>query len=335
MSSLPDKGHVNTFRVVIMGAFTIRRLIQSAVVLLLVTIIVFISMRLLPGDPIRMLITSSEESSYTEQQMEFLRHENGLDKPLPLQYINWLGGVLHGDLGKSILDRLPVTTEIFKRLPITFHLGILAFLLGLLIGIPMGIISAVRRGTWIDTLVTVLSNLGITVPQFWLGILLVFFFGLTLKWLPVMGYTSPFDNFWMSTKQVILPVICLAVFPIASTARQTRSSMLEVIRQDYIRTAWAKGLEEKTIILRHALKNGLIPIITLAGMGIPIIVGGTVLIETVFNIPGMGRLAITSVMNQDYPYVQAIILIIAAVVLFTNFIVEMAYGWIDPRIRYD
>jgi peptide/nickel transport system permease protein len=139
----------------------------------------------------------------------------------------------------------------------------------------------------------------------------------------------------MSTKQVILPVICLAVFPIASTARQTRSSMLEVMRQDYIRTAWSKGLKENTIIFRHALKNGLIPIITLAGMGIPIIVGGTVLIETVFNIPGMGRLAITSVLNQDYPYVQAIILIVAAVVLFTNFIVELAYGWIDSRIRYD
>jgi peptide/nickel transport system permease protein len=296
---------------------------------------VFVAMRLLPGDPIRMLITTSEESSYSEQQMTLLRHENGLDRPLVVQYFSWLGGVTHGNFGKSILDRLPVTIEIYKRLPVTFHLGAAAFIIGLLLGIPLGVVAAVRRGTWVDTLVTTLANLGITVPQFWLGMLLVLLFGLTLKWLPVMGYTSPFEDFWMSTKQAILPVVCLAVFPIASTARQTRSSMLEVMRQDYIRTAWSKGLKERNVIFKHAIKNGLIPIITLAGMGVPMIVGGTVLIETVFNIPGMGRLAITSVLNQDYPYVQAIILIIAAAVLFINFVVELAYGWIDPRIRYD
>jgi peptide/nickel transport system permease protein len=318
-----------------MGTFALRRLIQSIVVLILVSVIVFVAMRLLPGDPIRMLITTSEESSYSEQQMALLRHENGLDRPLVVQYFSWLGGVVHGNFGKSILDRLPVTIEIYKRLPVTFHLGSAAFIVGLLLGIPLGVVSAIRRGSWVDTLVTTLANLGITVPQFWLGMLLVLLFGLTLKWLPVMGYTSPFVDFWMSTKQAIMPVICLAVFPVASTARQTRSSMLEVMRQDYIRTAWAKGLRERNIIFRHALKNGLIPIITLAGMGVPIIVGGTVLVETVFNIPGMGRLAITSVLNQDYPYVQAIILIIAAVVLFINFVVELAYGWIDPRIRYD
>jgi peptide/nickel transport system permease protein len=318
-----------------MGTFALRRLIQSIVVLLLVSIIVFVAMRLLPGDPIRMLITTSEESSYSEQQMALLRHENGLDRPLVVQYFSWLGGVVHGNFGKSILDRLPVTIEIYKRLPVTFHLGAAAFIFGLLLGIPLGVISAVRRGSWVDTLVTTLANLGITVPQFWLGMLLVLLFGLTLKWLPVMGYTSPFEDFWISTKQAIMPVICLAVFPVASTARQTRSSMLEVMRQDYIRTAWAKGLRERNVIFRHALKNGLIPIITLAGMGVPIIVGGTVLVETVFNIPGMGRLAITSVLNQDYPYVQAIILIIASVVLLINFIVELTYGWIDPRIRYD
>jgi peptide/nickel transport system permease protein len=318
-----------------MGTFVLRRLIQSIVVLILVSIIVFTAMRLLPGDPIRLLVTTSESASYSEEQMALLRHQNGLDRPVVVQYFSWLGGVAHGDFGKSILDRLPVTNEIYKRLPVTFYLGALAFASGLIFGIPLGVLAAVRRGTWVDTLVTTLSNLGITVPQFWLGMLLVLLFGLTWKWLPVMGFTSPFEDFWMSTKQAIMPVICLAVFPIASTARQTRSSMLEVMRQDYIRTAWAKGLRERFVIFRHALKNGLIPVITLAGMGVPIIVGGTVLIETVFNIPGMGRLAITSVINQDYPYVQAIILIIAAVVLFFNFFVELAYGWIDPRIRYD
>jgi peptide/nickel transport system permease protein len=238
-------------------------------------------------------------------------------------------------MGDSILQKVPVSDEIIRRIPITFHLGILAFIIGLVIGIPAGVISAVRRETWLDTLVTTLSNLGITVPAFWLGVLLMYFFGLYLHWLPVMGYTSPFTDFWLNTKQLVMPVFCLALFPIASTARQTRSSMLEVMHQDYIRTAWAKGVKEQAVIMRHALKNGLIPIVTLAGMGVPMIVGGAVLIETVFNIPGMGRLAVTSVLNQDYPYVQGIVLIVSAAVLLVNLIVELTYGWLDPRIRYD
>jgi peptide/nickel transport system permease protein len=318
-----------------MVAFAIRRAAMALIVLVLVSIIVFAAMRILPGDPLLLLLTASEESSASAQQLELLRHENGLDKPVVIQYFNWLGGVLHGDLGKSILQRAPVSQEIMKRLPITFHLGILAFIIGLILGIPLGIVSAIRRGTWLDTLVTSVSNLGITVPSFWLGIILVYVFSLYLKWLPPIGYTSPFIDFVESTRQIILPTVCLAVFPIASTARQTRSSMLEVMRQDYIRTAWSKGLKERVVIFRHALKNGLIPIITLAGMGVPMIVGGTVLIETVFNIPGMGRLAVSSVLNKDYPYVQGIILIIATAVLVANFLVEMTYGWLDPRIRYD
>jgi len=292
-------------------------------------------MRLLPGDPIRMLVTQSDEQSFTELQIEQLKHEFGLDKPLIVQYFSWLGGVLHGDMGTSILHRAPVAGEILRRLPITLNLSAPAFIIGILIGIPVGIVCAIRRGKWLDTLVTTLSNLGITMPIFWLGIILVYIFGLTLHWLPIMGYTNPLSNFGMNIKQLIMPVFCLAVFPIASTARQTRSSMLEVMRQDYIRTAWAKGLKEQTIIYKHALKNGLIPVITLAGMGIPMIVGGTVLIETVFNIPGMGRLIVTSVLNQDYPYVQGIILIISSVVLLANFAVDLAYGWLDPRIRFD
>ena len=318
-----------------MISFLIRRFIQSVVVLILVTLIVFFAMRILPGDPIRMIITSSNSESFSEEQIAQVRHQYGLDRPIILQYFTWAGGLLHGDMGNSILQKVPVSDEILRRIPITFHLGVLAFIIGLLIGIPVGIISAVRRGTWIDTVVTTLSNLGITIPSFWLGVLLVYFFALYLNWLPVMGYTSPFSDFWMSTKQLIMPVFCLALFPIASTARQTRSSMLEVMRQDYIRTAWAKGLRERVVISQHALKNGLIPIVTLAGMGVPMIVGGTVLIETVFNIPGMGRLAVTSVLNQDYPYVQGIVLVIAIAVLVTNFVVELAYGWLDPRIRYE
>jgi peptide/nickel transport system permease protein len=318
-----------------MISYLVRRFIQSVVVLVIVSILVFVAMRLLPGDPIRMIITASNTESFTEEQITQVRHEYGLDRPMFIQYFDWVGGFLRGDMGDSILQKVPVSDEVVRRIPITFHLGILAFIIGLLIGIPVGIIGAVRRATWLDTLVTTLSNLGITVPIFWLGILLMYLFGLYLNWLPVMGYTSPFTDFWLSTKQLIMPVFCLAVFPIASTARQTRSSMLDVMHQDYIRTAWAKGVKEQAVIMRHALKNGLIPIVTLAGMGVPMIVGGTVLIETVFNIPGMGRLAVTSVLNQDYPYVQGIVIIVSAAVLVVNLIVELVYGWLDPRIRYD
>ena len=318
-----------------MTTFIIRRLIQSFIVLILVTIIVFLALRLLPGDPIRLIVTSSKAQSYTEEQIQILRHQFGLDRPLPVQYISWVQGLFHGDMGVSIFTRTPESDEIFRRIPITFNLGAITFVIGLIIGIPIGIISAIRRGSWLDQTVISLSNLGITIPTFWLGLLLMYFFGLYLKWLPIMGYTSPFEDLWLNIRQLVMPVVCLAVFPIASMARQTRSSMLEVMRQDYIRTAWAKGLKERMVIFRHALKNGLIPIITLAGMGIPMIVGGTVVIETVFNVPGMGRLAVASVQNQDYPYVQGIILIISMTVLFANLLVDIIYGWADPRIRFN
>jgi peptide/nickel transport system permease protein len=222
-----------------------------------------------------------------------------------------------------------------KRFFISIHLGLLSFIIGNLVGIPLGVIAAVRRATWIDSVVTVLSNIGITVPNFWFGMILIYIFGLHFRLLPTMGYTSPVTDFWLNTRQLIMPLACLSLFPIAGTARQTRSSMLEVMNQDYIRTAWSKGLKERVVVLKHALKNGMIPVITLSGMQLSMIIGGQVLIEMVFNIPGMGRLLVTSVSNQDYPYVQGIILLIAAVVVFVNLLVDFTYGWLDPRIRYD
>jgi peptide/nickel transport system permease protein len=296
---------------------------------------VFLAMRLLPGDPVMMYMSSQSVQEVTEEQLELIKHQFGLDKALPQQYLDWLGGIFRGDLGTSILNKSPVVVEILRRLPITLHIGILAFIVATIIGIPAGVLCAVRRGSWLDNLVTTLSNIGITVPVFWLGIILIYVFALYFKWLPVMGYTSPFENFWMSTKQLIMPVFCLAVGPLAGNARQARSSMLEVIGKDYIRTAWSKGLKERTIIIKHALKNGMLPVVTLSGMGVGGILGGAVLIEQVFNIPGMGRLAVTSVMNQDYPYVQAIALIMAASIVFSNLLVDISYGWLDPRVHYD
>lgn len=306
----------------------------AVLIIFLVTLIVFFIMRLLPGDPILMLVSSNQQQQYTEEQLSHLRHEFGLDKHLVLQYFDWMGGLFRGDLGKSISNRNPVSEELLLRLPVTLHLGGLAFIIGNIIGIPAGIICAVRRGKWQDSVVTTLANLGITVPNFWLGILMIYLFGLYLGWLPLMGYTSPFDDFWLSTKQIIMPVICIALFPIAGTARQVRSSMLEVMRQDYVRTAWSKGLTERAVIMKHGLKNGLIPIITLSGMLVPVIIGGSVFIETVFSIGGIGRLAVSSVINQDYPNVQGVTLLVATTVVLVNLVVDIAYGWLDPRIRY-
>jgi peptide/nickel transport system permease protein len=317
-----------------MTTYVVQRLLQAAVVIFLITVITFLIIHLLPGDPIRLLLSQNDTQNSTEL-IEKMHHEFGLDKPLPEQYMNWLSGVFRGDFGISILQHTPVMRDISRRVPITLHIGLLALVISVIIGIPAGIICAVRRGKWIDSIITVLTNLGVTIPSFWLGILLMYLLALKLMWLPPFGYTSPATDFWLSTKQVIMPVICLAVFPLAVTARQTRSTMLEVMRQDYIRTAWSKGLQEKLVVTRHALKNALIPVITLISISLSHVIGGSVLIETVFNIPGMGRLLITSVLNKDYPYVQGIILIFAVTILLLNIIVDISYGWLDPRIRYE
>lgn len=303
--------------------------------LILATMIVFLLMRLLPGDPILLFVSQDEFSRITSaEEIAAIRHQFGLDKPYHLQYIDWIGGVLRGDLGRSIFLGISVSDEIRRALPISLYLGIVAFIIAHLFGIPAGVICAVRRGRWADTFLTVLANLGITAPIFWVGILMIYGLGLHLGLLPIQGYTSPAENFWLSLRQIIMPVFCLALPHMAGSTRQTRSAMLEVIRQDYIRTAWAKGLRERTVIMRHAVKNGIIPVVTLAGMAIPRIFGGQVLIETVFNIPGMGRLAVDALFSQDYAVTQGVILMIAMIIVLSNLAVDISYGWLNPKVRY-
>ncbi|MBN1190994.1 MAG: ABC transporter permease [Dehalococcoidales bacterium] len=316
-----------------MGAYIVRRLLMGLIILIIVSLFVFMVMRLLPGDPL-MLYMGNEVANFSPEQYHELQIKFGLQKSLPEQYIVWIGGILRGDLGTSILMQEEVSTLIAKRLPITIHLGILSVLISSILGIAAGVICALRRGKWIDTVVTLLANLGITVPSFWVGILLIYFLSLKLSWLPVSGYTSPMEDFWLSTKQVIMPVFCLSVFSIATLTRQTRSSMLEVVRQDYIRTAMSKGLRERIIVIRHTIKNALIPVVTIMGFQVGVIFGGSVLIETVFNIPGMGRLLTNAVFEQDYQIVQAGVLIMAFFVVIANLVVDISYGWFDPRIRY-
>ena len=310
-------------------------MITAVFVLLLVSILVFLAMHFLPGDPVLIHVSSSRLAQITQAELDQLRHEYGLDKSLPVQYFDWMSGVVHGDFGLSIAQQKPVWDMISSRVPISLYLGFLALIVFLIIGIPAGTICALRRGTWVDNVVTSLANLGLTAPVFWVGILMIWVIGLELKWLPIYGYTSPFEDFWTSTRQIVMPVICLALFPIASTARQTRSAMLEVMRQDYIRTAWSKGLKERMIIIRHAMKNGLLPVVILIGLSISNILGGEVLVETIFNIPGMGRLTVTAILNHDYPVVQGIVLIIASSVVLINLLVDLSCGWLDPRIRYE
>ncbi len=317
-----------------MTAYIIRRIIQSIFVVFLVSIVVFIALHILPGDPIYMLMTSEELNTRSEAEIQAVREQYGLDKPILVQYFDWLGGIAHGDFGTSIRYRFSVGSVMLERIPLTLHLGILAFILAHVVGITAGIVCAVRRGTWLDTVITIFANAGITIPIFWLGIMLIYVFSIYLQWLPVMGYTSPFTDFWLSTKQLIMPVICLSILPMASAARQTRSSMLEVMHMDFIRTAWSKGLTERVIILKHALKNGLLPVLTLAGLQLSGIIGGSVLIETVFAIPGMGRLAVESLFARDYLVIQGVTVVIAGVIILVNLIVDIGYGWFDPRVRY-
>ena len=317
-----------------MARYILLRLLHGIIVIVIVSIFVFLMMRLLPGDPVLLYLDRAAIVNIEPETLEKLRTEFGLDKPLVVQYLNWINDILHGDLGTSLFQRLPISSIIKQSFPITAHLGILSLLISSVVAISAGIVCALKRGSWLDTLVTSLTNIGVSAPIFWLGILLIYLFGVNLKWLPIYGYTSPFENFWLSTKQVIMPIICLSVISISFITRQTRSSILEIIKNDYVRTAWAKGLNERTVITRHVLKNSLIPIATLIGLQVSSIISGSVLVETVFNIPGVGRMMVNALFSHDYPIVQGGVLLIATFVIVMNLLVDISYGWLDPRIRY-
>ncbi len=313
-----------------MSVFILRRLALTVIVLVLVSFLSFLLIHIMPGDPAATMLGLDARP----EQIQALRHELWLDRPFFIQYGHWMGNVLHGDLGTSLMYKDPISSIFAQRLPITLYLSLWAFILSTTLGIFLGIICAIRRGSFLDQAVSVAANVGISIPVFWLGILGIFFFGLKLGWLPLQGWTSPTDNFIQSGKQALMPVILLAIPGISVLARQTRSSMLEVVRQDYIRTAFAKGLKERLVVIRHALKNALIPVITLLGLQVRVLVGGSILVETVFNIPGMGRLLVGGAFNKDFLVVQAGVLLIGAIVCLANLLVDISYGWLDPRVRF-
>jgi peptide/nickel transport system permease protein len=311
--------------------FIILRLIQTLIILFIITLITFTLIQIVPGDPAFTILGTNA----TPEQVNKLRHEMWLDRPIPIQYGHWLVNIFHGDFGESVIFHEEVTELIIKRLPITAYLSVLALIISIIPGIFAGIIGAIRRGSNIDSLISMFANAGVAIPQFLLGILGIYLFGLKLGWLPMQGFTWPTDDFWLSIKKSIMPIICLAIPGLAVVARQTRSSMLEIIQQDFIRTAYAKGLKEKAVILTHALKNAMIPVVTLIGIQARFLIGGSVIVETVFGIPGIGRLLVRASFDKDFLIVQGGVLVIGALVCLVNLLVDISYGWIDPRIKYE
>jgi peptide/nickel transport system permease protein len=251
-----------------------------------------------------------------------------------VQYGIWLNGFLHGNMGFSIYYHENVGRLLGDRLPVTLNLGLVSWSIAAISGIALGIYSAIRRGHGKDAFIRFFMNIGTAVPVFWLGVMMIYIFGLKLRWFPIGGYTSPFNDLALSIRQITMPAVCLSIPGIAVIARQMRASLLEVIHQDYIRTAWAKGMTEKTVIFRHAFKNSLIPVLTILGASLGMIMGGAVIIETIFAIPGIGRLMASSVLSKDYVVLQSITLLFGLVTVTVNLLVDIAYRWCDPRIQY-
>ncbi len=310
--------------------YIIQRLLLAMLVLLGVTFAVFLIIQLVPGDPARVVLGVQAN----EQNVAVLRERMGLNEPFLLQYWHWITGVLTGDWGRSLITGQPVLPQIQGRLPATLQLTLMALLIGMLIAFPAGIISALRPGSRLDVITSMVSQIGVTIPDFWLGILLVLFFSLTLSWLPPSGYTpfqeDPAD--WLA--HILLPALTAGIISGAIQTRFIRSAMLEVLGEDYVRTARAKGLREGRVILRHALRNALIPIITIIGLQITALLSSVVVVEVVFAWPGLGRLALDAVLDRDYPLLQGTVLVIAAILTLTNLAVDLVYFFIDPRVEY-
>ncbi|MDD5289234.1 MAG: ABC transporter permease [Dehalococcoidales bacterium] len=314
-----------------MGAYIIKRLLQMIPVLLVVTMLVF-SMIFLAGNPVYALVGEGE--SLDDEQLAAISHELGLDKPIPVQYAMWLGKVIQGDFGRSNRSKCLVIDELTVRLPITLQLGAFAWLISIIIAIPAGIVAAVRHGSKSDTFATAMTVGGVAVPDFWLGMMLILLIGVGLRWLPTYGFVQFTDNPINWLKHLVLPGLSLGMPMAALNMRQTRSAMLEVLAQDYVRTARAKGLRERSVVLGHAFKNALLPVVTVMGLQIGRIFGGAVIIETLFAIPGMGRLMVSSILMQDFPIVQACVLVVAIAVLLANLGADLLYAYLDPRIKY-
>ncbi len=328
-----------------MLAYTIRRLLLLIPTLILVTIVVFLSVRFIPGSVVdQMVAQMSSQGGVSKVTVELLRKNMGLDVPLYVQYGRWLGvvpqadgrvsGLIEGDLGTSLWKQQKVIDLVGERLPVTFELGVIAIITALLSSIPLGIYSAIRQDTWGDYVGRSLSILFISVPSFWLGTMVMVYPSIWWGWSPSLHYIPFVRNPAANLVQFVIPGFIMGMIMGGTLMRITRTMMLEVLRQDYIRTAWAKGLTERTVIVRHALKNAFIPVVTVIGVMIPMVIGGSVVIEQIFVLPGIGLLDFTALQQRDYPIISGVNVIIAIVVLLTNLLTDLAYGWLDPRIKF-
>jgi ABC-type dipeptide/oligopeptide/nickel transport system permease component len=305
-----------------LSAYVLRRLVLAVPTLVGVTLVVFALIRLVPGDPARLVLGLQA----SEEEVQRLRVQLGLDQPLPVQYARFLARLLQGDLGRSVVTGEPVLREIGARLPATVQLAVTSTVVATLAGVAAGVVSATRQYSWWDYAVMTVALFGISLPVFWLGLMLMLLFSVHLRWLPAGGYGTP--------AHLVLPTVTLAAFSVAIIARMTRSSLLEVLHQDYVRTAWAKGLNSRAVVLRHALKNALIPVVTVIGLQFGGLLGGAILTETVFAWPGMGRLLVGAIVARDYPVVQGTVLVFAALFTLVNLAVDVLYAYVDPRIHY-
>jgi peptide/nickel transport system permease protein len=313
-----------------MTAYLVQRLLAVIPVLLLVGLITFALLRVTPGDPAAVL--AGEHA--TPENVERIRQQLGLDRPLHVQLWRWFGRLLQGDLGDSLFTGYKVTTLIRQRLEPTLSLAVLAEIIAIALALPMGILAAWKANSWVDRGVMVFAVLGFSIPVFWLGFNLIWLFSVTLDLLPPAGYTPLSQGVWPWLRSLILPAVTLGLIFSALIARMTRASMLEILREDYIRTARAKGLAEKVVLLRHALRNAAVPIVTIIGLGFAALVTGVVVTETVFALPGLGRLIVDSMLRRDYPVIQGAILLAASAYVVINLIVDLTYAYFDPRIRY-
>jgi peptide/nickel transport system permease protein len=310
--------------------YILRRLLLMLPVALLVTIIVFVLLRLSPGDPL--VIYAGEERD--PAALAALRVEYGLDRSMPEQYVSWITHAVQGDLGRSLRTRQPVLESIVERLPATLELGVAALLLSVTVAMIVGTLSAVRRNSPLDLLATGFTLAGVSLPNFFLGLLLILVLGLAIRLFPPGGYTALREDVWENVRHLILPAITLATASMAVNMRQVRSSLLETFSQDYMRTARSKGLSETMIVVRHALKNALIPVVTIVGLQVGAIIEGAIVTEQIFSWPGIGKLAVDSINGRDYPVVQAVVLVSALSFMASTLIVDVLYAWLDPRISY-
>jgi len=315
-----------------MGNYIARRILQGLLVLFLVSFLVFALVRILPGDAILMQL--DQAAAPTPENLEKARQELGLDRPFLEQYHTWMAGVLRGDLGYSLTSRRPVSQELLKRVSLTSHLAVMSLSIALLIALPIGVLSAVRQDTVADYLARLFAILGLSLPDFWLATVVITFLAIWFRWIPPIGFAPIWVDPARNLSQLLIPAVIIGARLAAVSMRMTRSSLLEVLRQDYIRTARAKGLRERAVIVRHAFKNAFIPVVTIIGQQFSVLLGGTVIVEFIFLQPGVGSLMLDAVLLRDYTLIQGAVLFFATVIVVMNLLVDLSYAWLDPRIRY-